>query len=117
VGAILVADDNRGFADLVAATLEDAGYEVVTASTGLAAVACVEQNEVDLAVLDVLMPGISGDAVAERLRQASPGLPVILMTGADEDYAAGSGLPVLRKPFPQEDLLDAVRRLTPRSSG
>jgi len=116
VGAILVADDNRGFADLVAATLEDAGYEVVTASTGLAAVACVEQNEVDLAVLDVLMPGISGDAVAERLRQASPGLPVLLMTGADEDYAAGSGLPVLRKPFPQEDLLDAVRRLKPRSS-
>jgi hypothetical protein len=39
------------------------------------------------------------------------------MTGADEDYAAGSGLPVLRKPFPQEDLLDAVRRLTPRPSG
>jgi len=116
MGAILVADDNRGFADLVAATLQDAGYEVVTASTGLAAVACVEQNEVDLAVLDVLMPGISGDAVAERLRQASPGLPVILMTGADEDYAAGSGLPVLRKPFPQEDLLDAVRRLKPRSS-
>jgi CheY-like chemotaxis protein len=117
MGAILVADDNRGFADLVAATLQDAGYEVVTASTGLAAVACVEQNEVDLAVLDVLMPGISGDAVAERLRQASPGLPVLLMTGADEDYAAGSGLPVLRKPFPQEDLLDAVRRLKPRSSG
>jgi CheY-like chemotaxis protein len=117
MGAILVADDNRGFADLVAATLEDAGYEVVTASTGLAAVACVEQNDVDLAVLDVLMPGISGDAVAERLRQASPGLPVILMTGADEDYAVGSGLPVLRKPFPQEDLLDAVRRLTQRSSG
>jgi hypothetical protein len=39
------------------------------------------------------------------------------MTGADEDYAAGSGLPVLRKPFPQEDLLDAVRRLKPGSTG
>jgi CheY-like chemotaxis protein len=111
-GIILVADDNRGFADLVAATLEDAGYDVVTASTGLAAVACVEQNEVDLAVLDVLMPGISGDAVAERLQQLAPGLPVLLMTGADADYASASGLPVLRKPFPQDELLAAVQRLT-----
>jgi DNA-binding response OmpR family regulator len=113
VGAILVADDNRGFAELVAATLEEAGYDVVTASTGLAAVACMEQNDVDLAVLDVLMPGISGDAVADRLRQIVPELPVLLMTGSDEVYAAGTGLPVLRKPFPQEELLAAVRRLKP----
>jgi DNA-binding response OmpR family regulator len=114
VGAILVADDNRGFAELLRATLEEAGFEVVTASTGLAAVACVEQNEVDAAVLDVLMPGISGDAVAERLRQLVPGLPVLLMTGADGDFAAGSGLPILRKPFPQDELVDAVRKLVRR---
>ena len=114
MGSILVADDNRGFAVLLRATLEEAGDEVVTASTGLAAVACVEQNEVDAAVLDVLMPGISGDAVAARLRQLVPGLPVILMTGAEGDYAVGSGLPILRKPFPQEELVAAVRRLVPR---
>jgi CheY-like chemotaxis protein len=112
VGSILVADDNQGFADLLRATLEDAGYEVLTASTGLAAVACVERNDVDVAVLDVLMPGISGDAVAQRLRQVAPGLPVLLMTGSDDAFAAGSGLPVLRKPFPEEELLAAVRRLS-----
>lgn len=114
VGVILVADDNRGFAELVAATLEEAGYEVVTASTGLAAVAAVERENVDLAVLDVLMPGISGDAVAERLRQLEPALPVLLMTGSDEHFASASGLPVLRKPFPQDELLAAVRRLNPQ---
>ena len=113
MGAILVADDNRGFADLLRATLEEAGYEVVTAATGLAAVACLEKNEVDAAVLDVLMPGISGDAVAARLRQIVPGLPVLLMTGASGSFAAGSGLPVLRKPFPQDELVAAVRRLVP----
>lgn len=117
MGSILVADDNRGFAELLRATLEEAGFDVVTASTGLAAVACVEQNEVDAAVLDVLMPGISGDAVAERLRQVVPGLPVLLMTGSDTDFAAASGLPVLRKPFPQEELVAAVRRLVPSSTG
>jgi CheY-like chemotaxis protein len=112
-GAILIADDNRGFAELLRATLEEEGYEVVTASTGLAAVACMEKHDIGLAVLDVLMPGISGDAVAERLLQADPDLPVILMTGASDDFATASGLPVLRKPFPQEELVAAVRRLTP----
>ena len=115
MGSILVADDNRGFAELVAATLEEAGYDVVTASTGLAAVACLERGDVEMAVLDVLMPGISGDAVADRLRQVEPDLPVLLMTGADGSFTAGTGLPVLRKPFPQEELLAAVRRLAKRS--
>jgi CheY-like chemotaxis protein len=108
--AILVADDNPSFAELLRATLEEEGYEVVTAATGLAAVACMEKHDIGLAVLDVLMPGISGDAVAERLLQVDPALPVLLMTGSAE-YAAASGLPVLRKPFPQEELVAAVRRL------
>jgi CheY-like chemotaxis protein len=112
-GAILVADDNPSFAELVAATLEEAGYEVVTVSTGLAAVSAMERHEIGLAVLDVLMPGISGDAVAERLRQVDPALPVILMTGASGDFTVASGLPVLRKPFPQEELVAAVQRLVP----
>jgi DNA-binding response OmpR family regulator len=109
--SILVADDNRGFAELVRATLEEAGYDVVTASTGLAAVACVEKHDIGVAVLDVLMPGVSGDAVAERLRAIDPTLRVILMTSSDESFAVGSGLPILRKPFPQEELVAAVRRL------
>jgi CheY-like chemotaxis protein len=108
---ILVADDNRTFAELLRVTLEEAGYDVVTASTGLAAVACVQQNEIAIAVLDVLMPGISGDAVAERLQQINPSLRVLLMTGADSAFTAGSGLPVLRKPFAEEALVEAVRSL------
>ena len=109
---VLVADDSREFAELVRATLEEAGYEVVTAYSGLAAVAAVEQREIDAAVLDVLMPEISGDAVAERLRALSPKLPVLLMTGQTGDaFAAGASLPVLRKPFPNEALVEAVGRL------
>jgi CheY-like chemotaxis protein len=109
--AILVADDNPSFAELVRATLEENGYDVVTASSGLAAVACVERNDIGLAILDVLMPGISGDAVAERLLQIDPTLRVLLMTGSNESFAAGSGLPVLRKPFPEDVLISAVRSL------
>lgn len=111
MGAILVADDNLSFAELVRATLEEEGYEVVTAATGLAAVACMEKHDIGVALLDVLMPGISGDAVAERLVQINPGLRVLLMTGSDQPFAEGTGLPVLRKPFPREELVAAVRRL------
>ena len=69
VTRILVADDNRQLVEMLCAMLEDAGYEVVCAYSGLAASALIEQEEVDLLILDVLMPGISGDAVADLLRR------------------------------------------------
>jgi two-component system, OmpR family, response regulator len=111
---VLIADDNHQAAEMLRVTLEDAGYDVLTAYSGLAAVACVEQNDVSVAVLDVLMPGISGDAVAERLRQINPELPVVLMTGGDEAFAAASGFPVLRKPFVHEELVETLHRLLPK---
>ena len=56
--------------------------------------ACMEKHDIGLAVLDVLMPGISGDAVAERLLRVNPDLPVLLMTGsaefADRERPAGA---------------------------
>lgn len=111
---VLVADDNRGFAELCRALLEDAGYRVVTTYSGLATIAAAGQEPIDLALLDVLIPEVSGDAVAERLRQAQPGLPIILMTGNAADFATGAGLPVLRKPFTREQLLEIVGRLLER---
>jgi two-component system, OmpR family, response regulator len=108
---VLIADDNRQLTEMLRASLEDAGFDVLTAYSGLAAVACVEQNDVEVAVLDVLMPGISGDAVAERLRQIIPKLPVVLMTGSDGAFAAGSGFPVLRKPFQHEELVATLNKL------
>jgi DNA-binding response OmpR family regulator len=109
---VLVADDNREFAELLRTTLEDAGYEVVTAYSGIAAVTAAESADLDAAILDVLLPGLSGDAIAERLRQVRPKLPILLMTGSGDQFARGSGLPVLRKPFPEAELLTRVAQLT-----
>jgi|SRR5437763_1975361 len=111
---VLVADDNRGFAELLRALLEDAGHSVVTAYSGLAAIAAVEQNRIDAAVLDVLIPEISGDAVAARLLQSQPALPIALMTGSGTDFTKSSGLPVLKKPFSKEELIETVDRLLAR---
>jgi two-component system, OmpR family, alkaline phosphatase synthesis response regulator PhoP len=111
---ILVADDSPHLVLLYRAVLEDAGYEVVSVSNGMAAIAAVEAGHVDAAVLDVLMPGVSGDAIAERLLRTNPGLPVLLMTGDyGEQFVADVPAPVLRKPFAPEDLVRAVRELHP----
>jgi CheY-like chemotaxis protein len=113
---ILVADDNRQLVEMLRATLEDAGFDVVTAYSGLAAASLVEREDVDLLILDVLMPGMSGDAVAELLHQLKPELPVLLMTGDSGDlYAQAVGLPRLHKPFTQQQLLQAVGGLLPAS--
>ena len=106
---VLVADDNRQFVEMLCATLQDAGYEVTCASSGLAVAKLMEDEEYDLLVLDVLMPGMSGDAIASLVRDAKPRLPVILMTGdSGGDFVTGVESPVLRKPFTEQQLLDAV---------
>ena len=62
---ILVADDDRNLVDLVRAMLDEAGFEALVAHSGLAAADLIEREDFDLAVLDVLMPGMSGDALAD----------------------------------------------------
>jgi two-component system, OmpR family, alkaline phosphatase synthesis response regulator PhoP len=110
VARILVADDNRQLVEMIRATLHDAGYDVVSAYSGLAVANLIEREDFDLVVLDVLMPGMSGDAVAALLKHAKPQVPVLLMTGdSGVDFVAGVEFPVLRKPFTDQLLVDAVR--------
>src|SRR4029079_16801868 len=96
---------------MLCATLHDEGYDVASASSGLAVASLMErEDDFDLLVLDVLMPGMSGDAVAALLRHAKPDLPVLLMTGdSGDDFVATGEFPVLFKPFTEQQLLEAVR--------
>src|SRR4051812_16752864 len=97
---------------MLCATLGDAGYEVASASSGLAVAKLMETEEFDLLVLDVLMPGMSGDAVAALMRHAKPEVPVLLMTGdSGGDFVASGEFPVLHKPFAEQELLATVERL------
>lgn len=109
---VLVADDSTEFAEMLRATLEEAGFDVVTTYSGAAALAAMQNHEVDAAVLDVLMPGMSGDAVADRLHRLYPEVPIVLMTGdAGIQFAATADAPVLRKPFRHEELVETIRGL------
>jgi DNA-binding response OmpR family regulator len=118
VTRILVADDNLEFVEMVGAMLEQAGFDVVTATSGLAVAALIERERFDLMLLDVLMPGLSGDAIAALVGAPRPDLPVLLMTGESGGrFVPGTELPVLRKPFTEEQLVGAVTGLLGRRGG
>lgn len=82
---ILVVDDQRMTRELMRRRLEAAGFEVVTAERGLDALNLIRESPCDLVVLDVIMPGLSGLEVLQRLRtrHAQSHLPVIMVTARD----------------------------------
>jgi len=95
--------------------LSRAGHHVVSAATPTAALDTLASDSVDLLLTDIVMPELSGTALAARARAIRPALPVLFMSGhADR---AGSEAPeigrtdgFLRKPFAPRELIEAVRR-------
>lgn len=78
---VLVVDDEAGLRALYTQELEYAGYEVVTAESGTAAVAAVQEHEIDVVVLDIAMPGMDGVETLAKILASNNQLPVILNTG------------------------------------
>lgn len=109
---ILVADDEAEIRDLLRLYLENSGYDVLEAADGLEALAILEKNHVDLAVLDVMMPALNGLHVLKNLREMS-NIPVLVFSAKDTDADKILGLNLgaddyLTKPF---NPLEAVARI------
>lgn len=118
VKRILVADDDDDILSLVAFRLERSGYEVIKAHDGEQALRLVREERPALAVLDVMMPKLSGYEVTRKIRTdaALAQLPVILLTAraqdSDEDAGHESGADdYIRKPFSPQDLTGRVAAL------
>ena len=94
VVSILVVDDDEGIRDLLAFGLRRAGFDVLEAASGEAALGLVEGEAISLVLLDIGLPGISGTDVvrALRARPQTATLPVILMTGSGEVDSLVTGL-------------------------
>jgi CheY-like chemotaxis protein len=112
---ILVVDDEDVVRGLVARTLREAGYRVIEASHGAAAIGLLEphSNAVDLVICDLVMPVLGGKEVAEWMRQHSPAVPLLFISGFPRAYLEAHhlfdpGVPMLRKPFLPSRLLEAV---------
>jgi CheY-like chemotaxis protein len=82
--SLLIVDDEDLVRQTLATLLRTAGYDVVEAPDGPSALAALATTPVDAVLTDLGMPGMSGWELARRLKEQSPGLPVILLTGWQE---------------------------------
>jgi len=114
---ILLVDDNPALRRILSAALRQEGHRVVEAADAEEALDLVARldSRIDVLVTDVVMPGMTGPELAERLRQTNPDLDVLLVSGYADDAsfqrAQTMGLPMLAKPFRPGDLIERLARL------
>ena len=115
---ILLVEDETFVREVASEVLRSAGYRVLTAKNAAEAARTYdfESGEVDLLLTDVVLPGESGRALAERLRQASPRLKVLLITGYAKQMRLEEvgTVACLAKPFSVGVLLGKVREVLER---
>jgi DNA-binding response OmpR family regulator len=114
---ILVVDDEPTVLETVRDGLTAHGYQVLTATSGQAAleVAKAHQGSIALALVDVVMPGMSGPDAAQHLHQSWPDLKVLFMSGFSTEvvvvHGIAAGDPLLVKPFSLESLARKVHEI------
>jgi CheY-like chemotaxis protein len=108
---VLVVDDALALRLVMARTLTDAGYDVLTAPDGVSATTLIQglRTPPDLVVTDLKMPAMDGEALAKWLAQHYPRLPVIFVSGFAGDHEELPG-PLLPKPFTSDALSTLVDR-------
>jgi DNA-binding response OmpR family regulator len=113
---VLIVDDDLNTLEILRRWLAREGYATVTAESGPACLSALERNAVDVILLDVMMPGMDGLEVCERLRDSTAWrqIPVLLLTAKDdmETRARGMSLGVseyLTKPVNKEELFARLR--------
>lgn len=116
---ILVVDDEPRYLRLLEANLVPEGYEVITAADGAEALEVFSSRPTDLILLDVMLPGMDGFAVCQRIRQFSS-VPIIMLTAKGEERDRVRGLDVgaddyLVKPFSVMEMLARVRAVLRRA--
>ncbi|MPZ13180.1 MAG: response regulator [Chloroflexi bacterium] len=118
--SIGVVDDDPKMIRLVRRHLEETGFRVISAIDGPGAVTLVESEDPDLLVLDLVMPGMDGCQVLQRLREFTP-LPVIILSAKGDEHDIVRGLEAgaddyMTKPFAPKELVARVQAVLRRSS-
>ena len=114
VRKILVVDDDRTLRNLIRTALEHNGYDVLTANDALQGLELIARGKIDLALLDVMMPGMDGLTMLSQLREHNENLRVIIMTALNTPETAIRALrdqacDLLSKPFEMQQLLSAIQ--------
>jgi len=116
---VLVVEDERGMADLLQRGLEEEGHTVAVAGDGKLGLAMAEAHTFDAIVLDVMLPGIDGFALARKLRESRNQTPILMLTARDATFDIVTGLNLgaddyLVKPFSFDVLLARLRAVSRR---
>ncbi len=116
---ILLVDDDSAVRAVTAEALRDLGYDVIEAGSGAAALDLFERSGVDLMIVDLAMPGMSGAELASRVRAKRPDMPMLFVTGfADRSMLDDvSEAEVVGKPFAPGELADKARAALLRGAG
>lgn len=117
---VLVVDDEEEIVKVIKAYLEKDGYDVLVAYDGYEAIDKFEKNQVDFVVLDLMMPGLSGEDVCKKIRIKSS-VPVLMLTAKVEEGDRIYGLDLgaddyLTKPFSPKELLARIRAILRRTN-
>lgn len=118
--SILLVDDEKALADLIEIYLKNDGYTVYKFYKGIDALKCVETKELDLAILDVVLPDLDGFHLCQKIREKHY-FPIIMLTAKVEDADKIMGLTVgaddyITKPFNPMELMARVKTQLRRST-
>ena len=110
---VLVVDDEKEIADLVELYLKNEGYNIYKYYNGADALQCIKTKELDLAILDVMLPDISGFSICQKIRE-NHHYPVIMLTAKVEDIDKITGLTIgaddyITKPFNPLEMIARVK--------
>ncbi len=113
---LLLAEDDPTVNEALTSTLTKAGFRVDSVHNGEQAIAYFEKEPYDLVITDMIMPKIDGVELTRNLRQRAPSLPIVLISGYNEEaslipHLPPSHLAYLQKPFPGSQLVATIRRL------
>ena len=113
-GRVLVVEDNAQVGEFSSQLLHDLGYQTVLASNAEAALQLIEKepNGFDIVFSDVMMPGMDGATLGQKIRQLLPHIPFVLTSGYSHvlNNEGQHGFELLQKPYSVEDLSGVLRR-------
>ena len=118
---VLVVDDEPSIVTLLRFNLEKAGYMVITAEDGKAGLKMAMEENPDLIMLDLMLPGMDGMDVCKTLRQEKIKTPILMLTALDDEFDKVLGLELgaddyLTKPFSPREVIARVKAILRRTN-